>query len=509
MSFVSPLTRPRSAIGAPAVPLWLSRAFAIDVRALAFLRIGLGCMLLVDLAGRASALTAHYTDAGILPRSARMALSWEFCEPWWMSLHMLSGSWWWQAVLFLIAAVAAGMLVVGYRTKSALFVSCILLISLHGRFPLLTQGGDMLLRCMLVWALFVPLDACWSWGGKRSAAERRGYVVSMGTVAVVGQLAMMYLFSAMLKTSPAWRNDFSATYYALSIDHFTTDFGYSLLEHPKLLQFLTWASFLLERVGPMLLLFPFWNTSVRLVVPLAFMGFHLGLAAAMDLGTFPWICILLWATLLPPRFWDAVERLASLTLECLGLRNQKHDDFRRSGSAVTCIGSPAANIIAGFLLAYVVLLNLKRLENPLASVGEAPLNLVGKVTGLEQYWNMFAPGPYRFGSWLRVEGETAEGQLVNLYSPNEPLPAVRPKNVSSTYSTQYWRRCMVTMYEFQEKPHLEGGLRYFAGEWNRTHAKEERIVRARLVHMIESTPPPFAPGGADMPHRQELCEIAF
>ena len=93
-------------------PEWLVKLFALDVRALLALRVGLGLLLLTDLAGRARDLTAHYTDAGVLPRAARMAMQWDFCEPWWMSLHMLSGSVWWQAVLFSVAAIAATCLLI-------------------------------------------------------------------------------------------------------------------------------------------------------------------------------------------------------------------------------------------------------------------------------------------------------------------------------------------------------------------------------------------------------------
>src|SRR5687768_9395884 len=108
MSTTSSPTFAATAAAPLALPAWLLRAFALDLRALAFLRIGLGLILLVDLGQRARSLTAHYTDEGILPRAGRIAMQWEFCEPWWMSLHMLSGSVWWQATLFLVAAIAAG-----------------------------------------------------------------------------------------------------------------------------------------------------------------------------------------------------------------------------------------------------------------------------------------------------------------------------------------------------------------------------------------------------------------
>jgi hypothetical protein len=316
----------------------------------------------------------------------------------------------------------------------------------------------------------------------------------VGTVAFIVQLAVMYLFTAMLKTGPSWRYDFSATYYALSIDHFTSELGYVLLEYPRLLQALTAFAILLEWIGPLLLLIPIRQTWVRIVVPLAFIGFHLGLAAAMDLGTFPWICILFWVVLFPPAAWNGLEQTLAVCRECLGLGRVKQlmaNARRASQGNVALIGSPATNIIAAFFLGYVVLLNINRLAYPRAMVGTPPLSTLGQVTGLDQYWNMFSPGPYRFGGWLRIEGETADGRIVNLYRPGEPLPAAKPVNVSATYSTQYWRRCLVTMYEFKEQPHIAGGLSYFARRWNGSHESRDQVVRARLIHMVEHVPPPF------------------
>jgi len=45
----------------------LEPRLGVDARALGAVRIGLGVLLLADLAIRTSSLRAHYTDAGILP----------------------------------------------------------------------------------------------------------------------------------------------------------------------------------------------------------------------------------------------------------------------------------------------------------------------------------------------------------------------------------------------------------------------------------------------------------
>ena len=81
----------------------LREIFGIDLRTLALFRVGLGALLLVDLALRARDLTAHYTDAGILPRAALL----DTLSVGSFSLHLLNGTVAFQAVMFIIAAVFA------------------------------------------------------------------------------------------------------------------------------------------------------------------------------------------------------------------------------------------------------------------------------------------------------------------------------------------------------------------------------------------------------------------
>lgn len=490
------------------LPTWLTSLFAIDIRALAVLRIGLGTVLLYDLFARVPDLAAHYTDAGVLPRSARIALNYDFCEPWWASLHMLSGSAWWQGILFTLAAVAASMVLVGYRTKPALAASLLLLLSLHGRFPMLLQGGDVLLRCLAFWLLFLPLDERWSLSARgRTNSPQTNTIASFGTAGLLGQLCVMYVFTALLKTGHTWRSDFSATYFALANDQFTTWLGQQLLHLPRLLQLLTLASLLLEFLGPLLLLSPVGNKRLRIGVPLAFIGFHLGLAVCMDLGTFPWICILYWLAFLPSSVWDWVDRLLSRSYRLIS-RQANSATLPRTTNEVALYGSWCGNFIAAFFLAYVLLANVYRLENRLALVGRPPLSHLGKAIGIDQYWNMFSPNPHTFAGWFRIEGELADGTLVNLYEPDEPLPETKPPRVSATFAGQHWRRCLVTLYEFDEPAHQIGTLRYYVQRWNAAHPPERQVQWGRLVLMQQPIPPLFAsPDARPVPERRVLCDL--
>ena len=120
---------------------------SIDTRSLGLLRIALAGLVLFDLLQRSVDLRAHYTDFGVLPTWAtKYILSY---KPLHWSLHLWSGSWQWQALLFSIAGVAAVCMLCGYRTRWATVITWILFASLHTRHPVVLNGGDHLLRMLL------------------------------------------------------------------------------------------------------------------------------------------------------------------------------------------------------------------------------------------------------------------------------------------------------------------------------------------------------------------------
>ncbi len=292
----------------------LGRIFAMDLRSLAGLRIGLAVILLCDLACRCQWLKAHYSDEGILPRRALLE---RYDHHWFWSLHLLSGAWQVEAGLFAVAAVCASAMLVGYRTRLATILSWVLLASLQTRNPLLLQGGDVLLRCLMFWAMFLPLGARWSldrsWGAAGSSAEPPPRAISsIATIAIMLQVLMVYWCTGAMKNHPIWTTDHTAIQYALSLGAFATPLGAQLLHLPGLLHVITASCLLLERFGPFLVLIPLFSGSFRLAAVLLFIGFHLGLALTMRLGPFPFICIAAWVAFLPSMLWDAMAAWLSL-----------------------------------------------------------------------------------------------------------------------------------------------------------------------------------------------------
>ncbi|MBT6405253.1 MAG: hypothetical protein HOK11_12560 [Rhodospirillaceae bacterium] len=276
--------------------------FAIDLRTLALLRIGLAVMILTDLILRARDLRAHYTDFGIMPRAVIDG----YMHPASFSLHLMSGAIWFQALLFVLAALLALMLLAGYRTRSMTVLSWGMLVSLQMRNPMILSGEDNLLILLLFWAMFLPIGARYSvdaaLDNNSDALPNR--FVSIASAALLIQGMSMYLFSALLKSDARWVPDGTAVYFALQLDYLVTPLSLWFREFETLLQGLTYYVWGLELIGPILIFSPIFHRPLRALFQLAFMSMHFGFFLFLQIGLFPFISILMNLTFTQGWVWD-------------------------------------------------------------------------------------------------------------------------------------------------------------------------------------------------------------
>jgi hypothetical protein len=264
------------------------RWYALDARSLAALRIGLVALVLLDLALRSTDLVAHYTDLGVLPRALVPPGSWDF--GW--SLHRLGGSAGFEATLFALHALAAGLLLLGWRTFWTSLLTAVLTISLHGRNPLLRDGQDDLLRVLLVWGVLLPWGSRWSLDARRGRAWHPlgspvGSVVeTAGTAGYLLQLLVVYWASAIAKLESTWWRSGEALSLAMSISRYETTCGQWLLRAPALLHAATFAVLAFELLAPVVVLLR-RDARWRTAEVVAFWGLHAGMASVLRLGLFP------------------------------------------------------------------------------------------------------------------------------------------------------------------------------------------------------------------------------
>ena len=284
--------------------------FGADPRSLALFRIGLASVLLIDLGKRALSLTAHYTDAGVLPR---VAIDQHVVKPIFFSpFHMLGGSTGFQAALFIISAAVAICLLVGYRSKAAAFLSLLLNVSLQQRNMLILHQADALLSALLLWSLFVPIGARYAIDARRHEAPGlRDPIVSTGTVGLFLQVALVYFTTFLFKIDlDLWRNG-DALWVTLNIDTYVTAIGQRLLEYPDLLRGITWSALVIEAIGPLLLLSPVANARMRCLGILLFLYLHIGIWFCLSIGLFQTLSVVAMFPFFPALFWTGLGRLGS------------------------------------------------------------------------------------------------------------------------------------------------------------------------------------------------------
>eukprot|EP01116_Phalansterium_solitarium_P014227 TRINITY_DN3179_c0_g1_i2.p1 TRINITY_DN3179_c0_g1~~TRINITY_DN3179_c0_g1_i2.p1 ORF type:complete len:710 (-),score=133.54 TRINITY_DN3179_c0_g1_i2:62-1990(-) len=267
-----------------------------------------------DLWQRSSDLRAHYTDDGPVPRYLVLD---QLYDPYWMSVYMLNGSLWFIVVMFCLHACCSFLFAIGWRTRMMTFVCWLLQNSLNNRNILVSQGGDMYMKCLLFWGFFLPLGQVWSVDAALSDTppkRKRGagdyMVVSAGTVSLLAQIGFMYYTSFLHKSAPEWVPDGSATYLALRNDFLARGPAHVFLLLPMwLLRYMTFAVLYWEGYGPLLFISPWVTAIARTFGAFGFMFMHFGFWCCLRLGIFGPVCMSALISLLPSEFWDTLRAI--------------------------------------------------------------------------------------------------------------------------------------------------------------------------------------------------------
>lgn len=477
------------------------RRFQVDLRALAALRIALGSLVLVDLALRSRSLVAFYTDRGVLPVAAHeVTYGSDF------TIHTLSGAAWFQALLFALAGVFAVALVLGYRTRTVTFVSWVLLLSLHGRNALVLNSGDTLLRMLLLWGMFLPLGARWSIDARRTDTDRQT-VATIGTLALLAQVVIVYLVNAVHKLgSEEWTSG-EAVVYIMQLDHFSILLGPYLAEYPSILRMITFLWVAMVALSPLLVLFTGWK---RADFATLFVGMHLGMFVSMKLGIFPLVSVAALLPFYPPGYWDALERRAGTSAYAHRLGDWLDrlaavlptPDVTGRVRALLPDGVPSARpvfstILPWLLLTLVVMSNAQSVEY--ADNPDRSEEFLEDIEA-DQSWRMFAPDPLTTTYWYVAPGTLADGTRVDALDGGE-VDLDRPPNPADTFPSARWRKYLGNVHSFDDTNHPSYYTDYLCDRWNRTH--DTALTNVTLISMEQPASPYGEP--ADV-RRHELVE---
>jgi hypothetical protein len=273
----------------------LLNAYQFDVRAFALFRMFFAFVMLIDLCIRISDLTAFYTQEGVLPYQL---LQQHFSNYFFIPIYQLNDTNLYVAFCFSIQILSVLCFGVGYKTKFFQAILLLFYISLHMRNPYILQGGDDLIRGMLFFGLFLPLNAVWAIETKTNFLN-----VKIPALAFMFQVLMVYWVSALMKTSDEWHNEASALYYVFNLDCIQWPFAKFLLNFPELLKVLTRAAYYIELIVPLVFFIPFKNSFFRLIGVSILFIFQFFIASTIYVGLFYLINLVALIPLLPANFF--------------------------------------------------------------------------------------------------------------------------------------------------------------------------------------------------------------
>lgn len=443
------------------------------------MRIAYGLLILIDLAIRSRSFRAHYTNSGVFPLTTAFQMG---LQPTDISLHVLNGSDFYQAVLFLIHALAAGLLVIGWRTRAMTVICFVMAVSLQHRNFLILNGGDNWMRIILFWAIFLPWGDRWSIDSLKIVPPKENLVSNIATCGCIFQIMSVYFVSALYKTGPAWRDDGTAIYLALHQLEWNADWGYYLLFYPNILKFLTLSIMLFELVGPWLLVSPLLFGPIRTFAVLIFFGFHFGLEMTMELGVFPLVGMCTLVGLFPDWAWTkwpfrGLEKLLT-RLFSSGFWNRRLVTTAGSSQPLTKrFVEPLLFLAIVFTLAW----NLGGRQGENFALPR-PLKVAGQLLGLDQYWGLFAPEPSRTGGWFIIEGRLSDGSRLNLLT-GESIDWSPPRS-SSIYPNQRWKRWLVILNHEIYAPVRATYATFLFREWKSEHGETGPDLERVIGHYI-------------------------
>lgn len=458
----------------------LEELFGMDIRALALMRIAFSICTLIHLSDLLPYIKMFYTDQGVFPRTYAI----HHLKYGVICLNLISGSWGYQALLFLLTAIFTIGLLLGWRTRLCTLMVWILLSSIHNRNYFVLDAGDKMLHILFFWFIFLPWGECYSLDSRRKTHPPPLRVSSMGTVAYLLQVSFFYTFAGFLKTAPPWTTQGTAIYYALNVDVFGKPLGHVLLQYPLLIHYMTFCILWLERYGALFFFIPFKNTYFRLTAIAAFMLFHIGILLSMELRLFQWICLIMLVGFLPTPFLNKI--LGDFALKP-GTPPQEH---RFTWKPNLFYMPPYLSLLIAFFLVYVFFWNMGELKKPPFRI---PLQIrwIGQTFNLYQHWGMFAPRPMRDSGWYVMPGRLRNRKVVDIFNSGEPVTWKEPAPILESGKIYNLDMFYVNTRRQKNFYYPKPWAEYLCREWNSTHPFDQQLLSLDIYFMEKDTLPNY------------------
>ena len=222
-----------------------------------------------------------------------------------LSLYQISGSGIWFELVYHLTILLCVLFVLGWRTRWITPALVVAIWSWQERTPILADGGDNLLRLILIYLCFAQLSTHWSLDARRASRrhapghearnrEQLGWrvatVVHNGAVlAALFQVCLLYMASGLFKVQGQSWQDGTALYYMLQIETLQSWPDLSRLVYTNSVALVTFAylAVFVQVAFPFLIL----NSVTRRIGLLAAISMHVGIGVLLALPFFSLIMI--------------------------------------------------------------------------------------------------------------------------------------------------------------------------------------------------------------------------
>lgn len=259
----------------------------------ALFRIAFGTLVLLWTLSLSPSLFAFFSEGGILPKQPQLGRgSWGVLGVFESDVVV--------AVVYFVLLLAAVSLTFGFKTRVAAFLVFFCVVSLTRRNPWILNSGDLFVRVLSFYMLFMPAAVALS--VDRWLRERRRFwqfparpVWPLRLVQI--QVSILYLTAVWDKTRGTTWNDGTAVSYAFRIGDLERFPVPGFVEDSLLLaNLLTFGTLGIELALGILV----WNRKLRPWVLLLGVSLHLGIDYAVRVGFFSYAVLVAYIAFLPP-----------------------------------------------------------------------------------------------------------------------------------------------------------------------------------------------------------------
>jgi hypothetical protein len=231
-----------------------------------------------------------FGDSGVLPGGPRRPYAWSLFQLWSSDRALLIG---WCVLL--LSALA---MTVGWHTRVASILLCVLILSFQHRDPSAFNSGDVVIRIEALFLALAPSGAALSLDQRRrtgafwSAQTRAPWAIRLMQL----QLSVVYLASVRWKISGTSWQEGTAVSYALRLrDMLIVHVPQWFIDNPLLINIATWSALVVELSLGVLV----WNRHLRPWVLFAGVLMHTSIMLTMGVGFFTPAMFVLYLAFVP------------------------------------------------------------------------------------------------------------------------------------------------------------------------------------------------------------------